>query len=163
MDVKNILRNSVLCQGLTDTDLEELEKISTMRNCYKNEIIFSEKQQGSNLFLLAEGRVVLERRSLNQRPVPPTQITVVRQGQLFGEMGFVENRPRSATARARSQVKLLEIDGEALRRLVESDDGFGRRFMTNLAVILSKRLRRMDEQWLSAIAHHFPLPEFEYM
>ncbi|NOY60003.1 MAG: cyclic nucleotide-binding domain-containing protein, partial [Calditrichaeota bacterium] len=122
-----------------------------------------ENDEGDSIYVLAEGKVCLERRVKNHRPVPPTQITIVRQGQLFGEMGFLENQKRSATARAKGNIQLLVIDSGDLRKLISDESQFAIKFMSNLALILSARLRRMNEQWLNAISHDFQLPEFEYL
>ena len=162
MNIKNNLNQSVIGNGLDNSELERLAGIARVEQFYKNEIIFAENDEGDSIYVLVEGKVCLERRVKNHRPVPPTQITIVRQGQLFGEMGFLENRKRSATARAKGNIQLLVIDSEDLRKLISSNSQFAIKFMSNLALILSARLRRMNEQWLNAISRDFQLPEFEY-
>ncbi len=162
MDIKNDLSQSAIGDGLDNRELERLAGISRVAQFYKNEIIFAENDKGDSIFVLAEGKVCLERRVKNHRPVPPTQITIVRPGQLFGEMGFLEKGERSATARAKGNVRLIVINSEDLRKLISEDSHFAIKFMSNLALILSARLRRMNEQWLNAISHDFQLPEFEY-
>lgn len=112
--------------------------------------------------ILLEGKVFLEKRLKNHKPVPPTQITIVKRWQIFGEMGFVENQPRSATARAKSNVKILEINSNKLEELISNDDDFGLKIMRSLSVILSKRLRKMNEQWLDAVSPDNFVLECEY-
>lgn len=163
MNIKNDLSQSVIGRGLDDGELEHLAEISQVVQFYKNEIIFAENDDGDSIYVLAEGKVCLERRVKNHRPVPPTQITIVRPGQLFGEMGFLEKGKRSATARAKGNVQLLVINSDDLHKLIAKDNHFAIKFMSNLALILSARLRRMNEQWLNAMSHDFQLPEFEYL
>ena len=162
MNIKNDLSQSVIGKGLEDSELEHLAGIARGIQFYKNEIIFAENDEGDSIFVLAEGKVSLERRVKNHQPVPPTQITIVRHGQLFGEMGFLENQKRSATAKAKGNLRLFVIDSDDLRKLMSNDSQFAIKFMSNLALILSARLRRMNEQWLNAISRDFQLPEFEY-
>ena len=77
-------------------------------------------------------------------------------------MAFVEKNNRSATARTKSNVRVLCISSVDLMKLLSENTDMACRLMTNLASILSKRLRRMNEQWFNAHAKSYILPEFEY-
>ena len=156
------LTDCYLVKNLTDSQINCFINASSLCSHFKNEIIFNEGDLGESVFILLEGKVYLERRLKRQKPVPPTQITVVKHGQIFGEMGFVEKHSRSATARAKSNVKLLEITSGSLSHMIKNDTDFGIKIMTNFAAILSKRLRRMNEQWLDAVSDDMSLIEYEY-
>jgi len=157
------LRKSILADNLNDEELNQLAAIAASRTFYKNETIFDEKDEGNALYILVEGRVCIEIRSLEKRMPLPKQIMIVKRGQIFGEMAFVERRFRSASARAKGNVRLISIPSGELEKLIQENTSFGLKVMTNLARILSRRLRRMNDQWLGAVAHEFPLPEFEYI
>ncbi len=162
MNLVEDLRKSILADSLNDKELNQLAEISTSRTFYKNETIFDEKDEGNALYILVEGRVVIEIRSLQRRISLPKQVMIVKRGQIFGEMAFVERRFRSASARAKGNVRLVSIPSRDFEKLMQDNPLLGFKVMTNLARILSRRLRRMNDQWLSAVAHEFPLPEFEY-
>jgi signal transduction histidine kinase len=72
-------------------------------------------------------------------------LAILRRGDTFGEMGFFERRPRSATIRAREACVVLEVKGEALRRLADTHPEIGLRLLLRV----SERLRRMNEQTLT--------------
>jgi CRP/FNR family cyclic AMP-dependent transcriptional regulator len=163
MSIDEDLRNSILADNLSDEEVKLLSDIASSRTFYKNESIFDEEQDGDSLFILVEGRVRIEGRALQNHLRLPKQIFTVKHGQVFGEMAFIEKRNRSASARAKGNVRVIAIPSEPFVKLIKEKPILGLKVMTNLALILSKRLRRMNDQWLGAIGDHFPLPEFEYI
>ena len=64
------------------------------------------------------------------------------EGELFGEMSFLEEAGASASVVADDEVEVDVIPGEHVRRLLDSLPGFAARFYHSLAVTLSERLRR---------------------
>ena len=162
MSVFKDLKDSMLARGLTDNDLQQIAGIARKKKYYKDEIIFSENEPGDTIYILAEGKVYIERRVMPDPHLFPKLILTVKKGQIFGEMAFIEKNNRSATARAKSNIRLLYISSDDLMDLLSGHTDLACRLMINFASIISKRLRRMNEQWLSAHARNYLLPEFEY-
>ncbi len=162
MQVKEAFKTSILLANLTEAQIDKLTSMIVERTFYKNEIIFRENDSAENIYILAEGKVCIERRHVPHRHLLPKQILTVKKGQVFGEMAFIEKRPRSATARAKSNCHLAALPITALAALMESDTQLGFILMSNIAHILSKRLRRMNDQWVRAVAKELNITEFEY-
>lgn len=72
------------------------------------------------------------------------RLTVLRSGDLFGEMSFVDGRPRSANVRALDDVVLLRIRPEDLDSFCKKNPAVALMFMKEIARILSSRLRRFE-------------------
>ena len=68
----------------------------------KEHVLFREGDTADSVFLLLRGSVDI----LWQLDGDPILLGTVGAGQFIGEMGVVENRPRSATARAASEVEV---------------------------------------------------------
>jgi hypothetical protein len=66
------------------------------------QVLFREGDPADSVFRLLSGAVDIFR-ELNGEPI---LLGTVGAGQFIGEMGVVENRPRSATARAASEVEV---------------------------------------------------------
>ncbi len=162
MSIYDDLKNSMFAHGLTENDLELIVPIARGKRYYKDEIIFSENEPGDKIFILVEGKVLIQRRVMPAPHLSPKLILTVKKGQIFGEMAFVEKDNRSATARTKSNVRVIYISSNDLMELMSEHTDLACRVMTNFASILSKRLRRMNEQWLSARAKSYRLPDFEY-
>lgn len=162
MAIIDDLQQSMLAESLGTPELQELAMIADIQTFYKNDIIFSENEQEDSMYVLAEGRVAIERRLLANHPLGHKHIQNVRRGQIFGEMGFIEKRSRSATAIAKSQIRVLRFGFEDLDELIDKDLRLGVKLLRTIAVLLSRRLRRMNDQWLRTLDDGSMLKEFEY-
>jgi len=76
------------------------------RTFQKGEIIFSEFEPGDAFYLIQSGRVQIVK---IMGDIEKT-IDILQPTELFGEMAILEDSPRSATAIALDQVKVLEFN-----------------------------------------------------
>ncbi len=98
-------------------------------------VIVSEGEPGSSVFVIASGAVAVERAG----PDGPVEVARLGDGDFFGEIAILANRPRAATVTALRQTQLLELDRKTLDGLCERDprvrdvlDGFcTRRLLAN--------------------------------
>ncbi len=60
------------------------------------EVVFNEGDAGDSAFLVASGAIEISRLSDGKKEVLGT----IKQGQMFGEMALISDKPRSATATA---------------------------------------------------------------
>ena len=69
------------------------------------EVIFHEGGRGEKMFIIKSGEVALSKK-IDEMEVP---LLNLKAGAVFGEMALVDNQPRSATARAISEVTCLSM------------------------------------------------------
>ncbi len=95
-------------------------------------VLIRQGTPGDRMFIIQEGRVdiQIDGRTLEQ----------VGPGGFFGEMSLVDKSPRSATAIAVSDVRLVALDEKKFLRLVQETPGFAVSVIRGLA----RRLREMD-------------------
>jgi CRP-like cAMP-binding protein len=67
-------------------------------------------------------------------------------GAVFGETELLSGKPRSASVRALTNVKLWAISFEAMRARIENGDIPTLKIMVNIAKILAYRLEAMDDK-----------------
>ncbi|MGH7307779.1 MAG: cyclic nucleotide-binding domain-containing protein [Candidatus Rokuibacteriota bacterium] len=77
-------------------------------------VILREGELGDSIFLIGSGSAEAV---LSAEGGPPILLSLMLKGETFGEMGFFEGMPRSATVRAREACTVLEIRGQELRHL----------------------------------------------
>src|SRR5579863_2763336 len=106
------------------------------RTCKPGEIIFREGDESTEAFWITSGRVEI---SINPG-TGPLAVARLCQGELFGEMGLIDNRPRSATATAIGQVELDVVTEEDF----ESDVLRQPERLRGYLGTLFERLRSMD-------------------
>jgi CRP/FNR family cyclic AMP-dependent transcriptional regulator len=104
----------------------------------EGQILFREGDPADSVFRLLSGTVDI----LRELDGDPILLGTVDAGQLIGEMGVVENRPRSATARAASEVEVEILTAtEFLDQIAGSP-----RAARELIQRLSQRLREADDR-----------------
>lgn len=96
------------------------------------EIIFTEGDKSELAYVIVEGTVEL------CKYVEETEIHIadIDGGGVFGEMGVLDGSPRSATARAKGDVKLKAYNQETLTQLVHDNAAFALPIMNQLVANL---------------------------
>jgi CRP-like cAMP-binding protein len=78
------------------------------------EIIFSEYEPGDTFYFIQSGRVKL----IKDAGEVQRTLDILQASEMFGEMAILENSPRSATAIALDDVKLLEFNEQNLELII---------------------------------------------
>ena len=98
----------------------------------RDEIIFSEHEPGDTFYVIQSGRVKL----LKDAGEFERTIDILSPPEMFGEMAILEGSPRSATAIAMDEVKLLEFNTQNFEILMTGNPQIG----LNLLRIFAKRI-----------------------
>jgi CRP-like cAMP-binding protein len=107
------------------------------------EYIFHEGDLGTEMYIINEGKVEI----LNQVSDEEQVLAVLEKGDFFGEMSVLEDLPRAASARAGTDVRLLQINGSTFDQLLQGNPEIAVRMMRKL----SRRLRETDEMLKSLL------------
>jgi hypothetical protein len=99
--------------------------------------VFREGDLGTEMYIINEGKVEI----LNQVGDEEQVLAVLEKGDFFGEMSVLEDLPRAASARAATDVRLLQINGSTFDQLLQGNPEIAVRMMRKL----SRRLRETDE------------------
>lgn len=91
--------------------------------------LFAENSAGNTMYFVAAGEIALTR---GGRP-----LDMIRAGEVLGEMSLLTGDPRSATATARTDCEMIELDGAAFSGAIQKTPDFA----LMLLAILIKRLR----------------------
>jgi CRP-like cAMP-binding protein len=74
------------------------------------EVIFREGEASDAAYLIVSGEVEVLRESADG---PAETVAVLKPGEYFGEMGAIDDKPRSASTRARGPVVVMSVDQAA--------------------------------------------------
>ena len=107
----DLLAQIPLFQGLADEDRETLAQRLTEKNAKAGDVVFSQGDAGSSMYLVRSGAVQV---FLPSRDAPPVVLKDVRTGEYFGELALFDSKPRSASVRALVDTVLLELTREEL-------------------------------------------------
>jgi CRP/FNR family cyclic AMP-dependent transcriptional regulator len=137
-----------------DMSLEELDAVLELSNevsYTSGDIILEESSYGadSDLYVILKGNVKVELQAsqVNSDDKLNKRLTVLKSSDIFGEMGLLRKRRRSAQVTAYSDLTLLKVDQEKLFQLFVYNPRLGYIIMKNLAAILSDRIMEMNFMW----------------
>ena len=101
--------------------------------------VFEQGEQGKYLCLLVEGQIdVMMADSVGVQKT----LATIEAGKPFGGMSLIDGEPRSATAIAKVDSKVLTVTQDEFRTLAEEHPRLGGLLLTKLAVLMSHRLRK---------------------
>jgi CRP-like cAMP-binding protein len=139
----DLLRQVRMLRGLTQEELEAFAEIAGVWECPKGQVIFKEEDDSDNLYIVQSGSTSMH---ISSGMLANHVIGTIQPGDVFGELGFIDRKPRSATVRCVEYTILLSITREDFRRLGESFPNIERLVYKNLARIVAERLRKANEQ-----------------
>ena len=94
-------------------------------------------EQGHELFVLFRGKVDVMKSGL--------KIAQLKAGGHFGEMGLVDQAPRSATVVAVDDTSAISIDRDSLLKLMRRDSLLAVKLLWSFVQVLSERLRNTND------------------
>lgn len=99
-------------------------------------IVFNQGDEADGMYTVVSGKVRVFTRTEGHE----TTLSVLSQGDFFGEMSLLTHKPRSASAVAAGDVELRYMSGTEFERRYLSDP-----FVRHMLLGLSERLRVADE------------------
>jgi CRP-like cAMP-binding protein len=153
----HILKQADIFYDLTAAQLELIASIAREHHYRLGDVIFEEKSEGDELYVIAEGEIDIQLDPAmlgSDYTGAPQSVARLRRGQSFGEIALVDEGLRSARAVcAYDGTKLLIIPRTELMRLCQTFPQMGFRLMRNLAADLAMKIRNADIQLRSYLTY----------
>ncbi|MGO9834831.1 MAG: DUF1003 domain-containing protein [Polyangiaceae bacterium] len=155
MRPSELLAQISLFQGLADEDRDALATRLTEKNFKAGDIVFSQGEKGSSMYVVQSGAVQIYLPSAD-KDLPPVVLKDLRTGEYFGELAIFDDKPRSASVRALVDTVLLELTREQL------GEHLGRSTKAAMTILseMAERLRETNAM-LSQRAAKDTVKEFE--
>jgi small-conductance mechanosensitive channel/CRP-like cAMP-binding protein len=135
----NVLRRLAVFAPLSDAQIEQLAQSAALHRFTSGEALVQQDDAGSSLFVVTAGRVRVDVRGSNGRPVTVAELGA---GEFFGEMSLLTGEPRSASVIAVDETEVVEVDKAAFAAVLSADTGI----LEALSVALESRARKSAEQ-----------------
>ena len=137
MDHAALLARSELFSALDPASLATVLERARPCSFRRNELIFAEGDDATDMYVVRNGRVAIASRSVDGRT---SVLALMEAGDLFGEMSMFDGEGRSAEARALEPSELLAIPFPAVRTALEERPGL----LWEVTALLARRLRLTD-------------------
>ncbi|MBI3183007.1 MAG: Stp1/IreP family PP2C-type Ser/Thr phosphatase [Myxococcales bacterium] len=132
------LRKIPLFRHLTYKEQTAVLSIATTRTFPGGREIVTEGQPGEELYVVIRGRVAIEKNGV--------EIAELRAGGHFGEMGLIDNAPRSATVRAAEPTRVMVVARNDLMNLMKRESILAVKLLWSFVQVLSDRLRATNSE-----------------
>ena len=153
MITKMPLKDIIMFSKLSDQDLAEIAGALKQRRLDEGEVIFNLGDPGDELIIVEQGvlsiYVPVESKEDDIQP-----IRLFQAGEMLGEMSLIDQKPRSASARAEEPSTILTLKESDFRRLLRQSPELAMAVMAGL----SDRIRYTTEflsevsGWIQRIA-----------
>lgn len=99
---------------------------------------------GGFMALLIQGDVVVEQ--ITVKRTEPITVRVLGPGSLVGEMGLVDNEPRSASCTASSNVMCAILTRDAIEHMITEEPLMAAKLLLSMSSHIAERLRNTSRQ-----------------
>jgi len=138
-NIRQLIANVLFFKGLSDEELESIRQIATERTYQRNQMVFSDGEEGSGFFLILAGKVKVFKMS----PEGKEQILhILGTGEPVGQVAVFAGTSFPANAQAISDSRLLFFPRRAFVDLIQARPTLA----LNMLAILSNRLREFTVQ-----------------
>ncbi|MCR4790268.1 MAG: Crp/Fnr family transcriptional regulator [Treponemataceae bacterium] len=137
MNIETAKKRFVALRGMSKAVYYEPNK-DAIRVYPKDTMIFSECQSGSDMFIIQSGQVKITKFVDDNEVI----LAVLKKGDFFGEMALLENKPRSASAIAYEDCKLMVVNKQNFNQMVQTQS----QMIFRLTTTLADRLWAMNRQ-----------------
>lgn len=131
-------------KGFEGVALDDLVAAAETRMLSRGDVVFTEGDEATELFVVESGRIAIANRSDDGRE---SVVALMERGDLFGEMPLFDRLARSAEARALESSAVTAIPYAPLRAIYEQRP----ELLWNVVELLATRLRNTDEQLADSV------------
>ena len=138
-NVKQLIANVLFFKGLSEKELDDIHQIVSERDYQRNQIVFSDGEEGTGFFLVVTGKVKVFKMS----PEGKEQILhILGPGEPVGQVAVFAGVSFPANAQAITKSRLLFFPRKAFVDLIQARPSLA----LNMLAILSNRLREFTVQ-----------------
>ena len=147
-----LLRRYPYFGQLNDDQLKAIAMIADVRTYPKGILLLKENCPASKLILLVEGDVDLIYSGGGEGAICNALVGSIAPGEVLGISSLIEPYTFISSARCTMPVRVVEIEGAALRALMAVDQKLGYALMSNTAAAVLERLKYTQVELAAARA-----------
>jgi CRP/FNR family cyclic AMP-dependent transcriptional regulator len=139
MSAADVLKRVPLFNDLSEAELARFAEVTREREYPRNSVILFEDDPGDALYIVSTGQVKVVLIGEDGREVI---LSVLGDGDFFGEMSLIDDEPRSAHVIAMKDSHLLVLRRDDFQQQLQQHPSVALKLLR----ILVQRLRRADEK-----------------
>ena len=142
-DTIDVLKQIHIFDGLNNRELRNFARIAYQRTYAENETIVIEGQDSAGMYVILDGTVKVTRAVEDGTIIT---LKTLEDGTFFGDVGLLDNAPRTATVTAIQPSRIIGFFRPELLNLIESDPKLASKVIFVLARVIASRLRFTNQE-----------------
>ena len=139
----DVLKQIPLFRNLSYKEIIRLLNVSKVKTFRAKSEIIREGEAGDEMFVILAGKIRLSKSG--------NVILDLERGAHFGEMAFVDKSPRSATATAEIDCRVLRLKRDDFFEIIRKEPVLATKMLWAFVQVLSQRLRKTTEDLSGAL------------
>ena len=135
-----------------DSELKATGQIMSEVDYLAGKVIFDEDEEGSTLYIIKSGEVKVTKKDPEGRE---QVLTLLKEGDIFGEMSFLDGRPHSATVASVHSTRVLKIERADFDKFIETEPKAAFKIMKNIVFHVDSIVRRMNSTYVDMMSYMF--------
>ncbi len=138
VEIVKLLRKTPIFSTLDSSSLKKISGFFKEKTYSSDEVLFKEGTLGDTLYIIKEGVIKITRAA--KEGEEETSRVLRREGDIFGESGFIDESPRPATAQATKTTKVFQLSRSDFLTILNDNP------LTayQIVKVLSARLKQAD-------------------
>lgn len=129
-------------EDFTDDEVLTISHYSEKKYYQRDEVVFKEKSKDASLYVVLSGKLEALAHTAEKKKI---SLSFIDEGEVFGELSFLDGKIRSATIIAVTDVELLQITRPQFDHLRIEHPDIASKLIMDLARVVSLRLRNADK------------------
>ncbi|MCR4288237.1 MAG: cyclic nucleotide-binding domain-containing protein [Deltaproteobacteria bacterium] len=143
-----LLRELTFFADLTDNELDVVAKIVKKQDFKTGASVFKESEDGQSLYVIKSGEV----KACKTAPDGELfTLVLMKDNEIFGEMSFLDGRPRSATIVAITDIETYIIEKSDFEGLVDNNPRIIYKLLRNIVFTIHTIVRGMNSRYIEMV------------
>ncbi len=141
--MEKLLSGVPIFSQLSSRELRQVSSIVHQRQYVSGELVFTQGDPGLGMYVIEHGKVEI---IFRDDAGTEKKLAVLADGDFFGELSLLDESPRSATALAKTESKIIGFFRPDLIDLLSRSPKLGTKILFKLGEVIGTRLRVTNEQ-----------------
>ncbi|MFQ5427772.1 MAG: Crp/Fnr family transcriptional regulator [Thermodesulfobacteriota bacterium] len=143
-----LLREQQFFADLTDDEVAVVAGVTEKASYNLGDTIFKESEEGQSIYIIKSGEV----KACKTAPDGELfTLTIMREGEIFGEMSFLDGRPHTSTIVAISDIDVYIINRDDFETIIEGHPWIVYKLMKNIVFTIHAIVRGMNSRYMEMI------------
>lgn len=147
---KESLAQITIFSDLDEADMEKIAAITQEKEYLKDTAIFSQTSPGGQLFIVRKGEIKITR---SVREKQEHTLTVLKSGEFFGSISFVDGQMHSASAVCVVDSVVSIINKDDFDELTKEYPVLGLKILKRLTLAICDYLRTMNSKFYDMVMY----------